>query len=157
MGTHYTDVIMSTMASQITSLTIVYSIVYSGVDQTKHQSSTGFAWGIHRWPVNSTHKRPVTQKIFPFDDVIMFYCEPVNDEHSFTECTDSRWDLFQCLIWYLTIRSWTRNFGSQDVHVILKFSNLCQTSTHWGQDKIAAISQTTFSNAFSQMKMYEFH
>ena len=28
--------------------------------------------------------------------------------------------------------------------------------TYWGQDKMAAISQTTFSNAFSWMKMYEF-
>ena len=27
--------------------------------------------GIHRWPVNSPHKEPVTRKIFPFDDVIM--------------------------------------------------------------------------------------
>ena len=27
--------------------------------------------GIHRWPVNSPHKRPVTRKMFPFDDVIM--------------------------------------------------------------------------------------
>ena len=29
--------------------------------------------GIHRWPVNSLHKRPVTRKIFPFDDVTMVY------------------------------------------------------------------------------------
>ena len=28
--------------------------------------------------------------------------------------------------------------------------------THWGRDKMAAIFQTTFSNAFSRMKMYEF-
>ena len=64
---------MSAMASQITSLTIVYSNVYSGADQRKHQSSTSlaFAWGIHRWPVNSPHKGPVTWKMFPFDDVIM--------------------------------------------------------------------------------------
>ena len=27
--------------------------------------------GIHPWPVNSPHKRPITQKMFPFDDVIM--------------------------------------------------------------------------------------
>ena len=36
---HYNDVIMGAMTSQITSLTIVYSIVYSGADQRKHQSS----------------------------------------------------------------------------------------------------------------------
>ena len=47
---HYDDVIMSMMASQITSLTIVYSTVYSGADQSKHQSSASlaFVWGIHR-------------------------------------------------------------------------------------------------------------
>ena len=45
----------------------------SGTDQRKHQSSTSlaFVWGIHRGPVNSPHKWPVTRKMFPFDDVIM--------------------------------------------------------------------------------------
>ena len=67
---HCCDVIMGTMASQITSLTIVYSIVHSGADQRKHQSSASLAFvrGIHRWPVNSPHKWPVTRKMFPFDD-----------------------------------------------------------------------------------------
>ena len=59
--------------SQITSLTIVYSTVCSGAEQSKHQSSASmaFVWGIHRWPVNSPHKWPVTRKMYPFDDVIM--------------------------------------------------------------------------------------
>ena len=70
---HYSDVIMSSMASQITSITIVYSTVYSGTDQRKYQSSASlaFVWGIHRWSVNSPHTRPVTRKMFPFDNVIM--------------------------------------------------------------------------------------
>ena len=70
---HYGDVIMGAIASQITSLTIVYSIVYSDADQRKHQSSASLAFvrGIHRGPVNSPHKWPVTRKMFPFDDVIM--------------------------------------------------------------------------------------
>ena len=70
---HYGDVIMSAMASQITSFTIVYSTVYSGTDQRKHQSSASLAFvrGIHRSPVNSPHKVLVTRKMFPFDDVIM--------------------------------------------------------------------------------------
>ena len=73
---HYDDVIMSAVASQITSLTIVYSIVYSGANQRKHQSSASlaFVWGIHRGPVNSPHKWPVTRKMSPFDDVIMSVC-----------------------------------------------------------------------------------
>ena len=59
---HYSDIIMSTITSQITSLTIVYSTVYS--DQRKHQSSASLAFvrEIHRWPVNSPHKGPVTWK-----------------------------------------------------------------------------------------------
>ena len=59
---HYNDVIMSATASKITSLTIVYSTVYSGADQRKHQSSASLAFvgGIHRPPVNPPHKRPVT-------------------------------------------------------------------------------------------------
>ena len=70
---HYNDVIMSTMTSQITSLVIVYSTVYSGADERKHQSSASLAFvrGIHQWAVNSPHKGPVTRKMLPFDDVIM--------------------------------------------------------------------------------------
>ena len=66
---------MGTIASQITSLTIVYSIVYSGADQSKHQSSASLAFvrGINWGPVNSPYKWPVTRKMFPFDDVIMMY------------------------------------------------------------------------------------
>ena len=75
MVDHYDDVIMGAIASQITSLTIVYSTVYSGADQSKHQSSASlaFVWGIHRGPVNSPHKWPVTRKVYPFDDVIMLW------------------------------------------------------------------------------------
>ena len=74
---------MGAMASQITSLTIVYSIVYSGADRRKHQSSASLAFvrGIHRSPVNSPRKCPVTRKMFPFDDVIM----------TLPESTTNRW------------------------------------------------------------------
>ena len=72
---HYSDVIMGAMASQITSRAIVYSTVYSDPDKRKYQSSASLAFvrGIHRSPVNSPHKWPVTRKMFPFDDVIMKY------------------------------------------------------------------------------------
>ena len=71
--TQYDDVIMGAIASLITSLMIVYSTVYSDADQRKYQSSASlaFVWGIHRGPVNFSHKWPVTRKIFPFDDVTM--------------------------------------------------------------------------------------
>ena len=78
---HYNDVIMSTIASEITSLTIVYSTIYSAADQRKHQSSASLAFvqGIHRGPVNSPHKWSVTWKMFPFDDVIMAGKFPCHD------------------------------------------------------------------------------
>ena len=59
---HYSDAIMGAMASQITSLTIVYS----GADQRKHQSSMSLSFerGIHRWPATSPHKWPVIWKMF---------------------------------------------------------------------------------------------
>ena len=91
---HYNNVIMSSMASQITSLTIVYSTVYSSGDQRRHQSSASldFVWGIHRWPVNSPHKGPVTRKMFPFDDVIMSW-------KAIEECNETP----PCIVYGLTI------------------------------------------------------
>ena len=52
---------------------------YSDADQRNHQSSASLAFvrGIHRGPVNSPHKGPVTRKMFPFDDVIMSYQEVI--------------------------------------------------------------------------------
>ena len=63
VGLHYNDVILNASASQITSLTIVYSTVYSGIYERTHQSSASLAFvrGIHRGP----------RKMLPFDDVIM--------------------------------------------------------------------------------------
>ena len=97
-GIHYGDIIMSAIASQITSLTIVYSTVYSDADQIKHQSSASLAFvrGIHRGPVNSPHKWPVTRKMFPFDDVIMYsrcldaraHCDIILQERA-----NQRWQL----------------------------------------------------------------
>ena len=91
---HYDDVIMSTIASQITSLTIVYSTIYSGANQSKHQSSASlaFVWGIHREPVNPPHKWPVTRKMFPFDDVIMIYWWTMDSPHK----KPVMWKTFQC-------------------------------------------------------------
>ena len=56
---HYTDVIMRTVAYQITSLTIAYSTVYSGAAKKYHQScaSLTFVRRIQLWPVSSLHKK----------------------------------------------------------------------------------------------------
>ena len=70
---HFSDVIMGATASEITGVTIVNSAVCSSADHRKHQISASLAFvrGIHRSPVNSPHKGPVTRKMFPFDDVII--------------------------------------------------------------------------------------
>ena len=62
---------MSAMASQITGVSLVCSTVCSGADERKHQSSASLALvrGIHRSPVNSPHKGPVTRKIILFASV----------------------------------------------------------------------------------------
>ena len=68
---------MSGMTSLITGVSIVYSTVYSGADQRKHESSVSLAFvrgihqWLHQWLVNSLHKVPVMHKMFPFDDVII--------------------------------------------------------------------------------------
>ena len=69
---HYTYIIMSAVASQITCVSVVGTTGCSGADQRTHQSSASLAFvrGIHGWPVNSAHKGPITRKMFPFDDVI---------------------------------------------------------------------------------------
>ena len=73
LTSNFSDVIMKAMASQITSVSMVCFTVCSGADQRNHQSSASLAFvmGMHRWPVNSPHKGPVTRKMFPLRDVIM--------------------------------------------------------------------------------------
>ena len=68
---YYNDVIMSAIASKLTGVSIVCSAVCSGVDQRKPYALLAFMRRIHQWPVDSLHKGQVTQKMFPFDDVIL--------------------------------------------------------------------------------------
>ena len=117
---------MSAMASQNNSVSTVNSTVYSGADQRKHQSSASlaFVWG-HRWPVNSPHKGPVTQKMFPFDEVITGL--GTNRGLAVTWTTD-------CLIhWHLSITSlkWVNSsrpsltYNLMNVkNVVLMYSNV---------------------------------
>ena len=101
---HYSDVIMGAIASQITSLTIVYSTVYSGTDKRKHQSSASLAFvrGIHRWPVNSPHKWPVTRKMFPFDDVIIVYIIVSDSVWQWSAYLQNTWHLQKSNLWRMT-------------------------------------------------------
>ena len=107
----YNDVIMGSMASQIASLTIIYSTVYSGADQRQHQNSASLAFvrGIHRGPVNSPRKWPVTRKMFQFDDVIMSHVAErtfFKDVCSATHMTELQrlWIIpYVCSLWNVSI------------------------------------------------------
>ena len=116
MQQHYTDVTMTMMASQITSLTVVYSTVYSDADHRKHQSSVSlaFVWGNSPGPVNSPHKGPVTRKMFPFDDVR--WCQVP---------TDVACGVFRYHQPILFRYQWTRNLKFQFIHMVLKLNEMC--------------------------------
>ena len=95
---HYSDVIMSTISSLITSVSTVCLTVCSGADQRKHQSSTSLAIvrGIPRWPLNSPHKMPVTREMFPFDDVIMLRKLATNVSIAGLQFSQCYWQFWSC-------------------------------------------------------------
>ena len=105
-----------------------------GADQRRHQSSVPLAFvrGIHRSPVNSPHKGPVTRKMFPFDDVIMFQPLCVNPPCDGT-------GIFRV--------NKVNTMSADQIMIILS-----HRLTHLPPDKMAANSQTIFSDAFSWMK-----
>ena len=142
---HYNDVIMSAMASQIIGVSIVSSTVCSGADPRKRQSSASLAFesGIHRSPVNATLKGPVTRKKFPFDDVIMV----------------GRWVKRSELRTSQQIQVKTKHIGRNKFEQATSHSLdewWPSSRMHWGRDKMAAISQTTFRDAFSSLKTVAF-
>ena len=72
--THYIDVIMRAMASQITGVTIVYvAFIHAQIKENikARRYWPLFVRWIHRWAINYSHKEPLTRKMFPFDNVIM--------------------------------------------------------------------------------------
>ena len=131
---------MGAIASQITSLTIVYSTVYSDADQWKHQSSASLAFvrGIHRGPVNSPHKWPVTRKMFPFDDVIMYKYALQTTSHYV-----NRYKLRSAR--YMTSFDHSE-FRNEEVQ------RHCWT--HQGLNKIAVTLQTAFQEHFLERDIY---
>ena len=129
---------MGMMTSQITSLSIVYSSVYSDADQRKHHNSASLAlvWEIHRWPVNSPHKRPVTRTFF------------------------STWWHHGLLplklhAFEIVLIQYAYGFAVVCFLVLIVVWGMCQTRllTYWGRNKPAAISQTPFSNVFYSIEI----
>ena len=100
---HGSDVIINTTAFQITRIPIVYSTVCPSAYQRKHPSSVSLAFvrGIHRWPVNSPHKGPVTRNMLPFGDVIMWSSPGISFTEASSSIIQTRWQIrftvFPCL------------------------------------------------------------
>ena len=64
---------------------------------------------------------------------------------------------FCCLIgWLHDHMEWILNLAISVTDKLVDLDPFHTQLTHWGRDKMAAIFQKTFSNAFSWMKMYEF-
>ena len=123
---HYSDIIMREKASQITVILIVCSNVYPGADQRKDQSSASLAFvrGIHQWLVDSVHKEPVMQKMFPFDDVIIV-------KHKQTLISHKTPIFCPCYIgtFWATVTSITLVVDVLVLHRRQAISNLCADST----------------------------
>ena len=125
-GIPFTWAVIPRTPYQITSLTVVYSTVYSDADQRKHQSSTSLAFvrGIHRGPVNSPNKWPVTRKMFPLDDVTMI--QKIHTNHWYVG--RYREDRNMLMNGYVFTEIWP-----QETHSWRWLCLLCtpQTNAHW--------------------------
>ena len=112
---------------------------------------TGLCAGNSPGPVNSPHKRPVTRKMFPFDDVIMVAVK-VSDEYLTITFTVHEPNCWSHLLFITCGRStWSVIWPALTEHL----NDKCHINALRPR-KVAVIFQTTFSNAFSSMKMYEF-
>ena len=108
-----------------------------------HQSSSSlaFMWGIHRWPMNSPHKRPVTRKILLFDDVIMAL-------NHFGDIT------IKCIWYHSSIFNLPPASDTRKCQISTVNHTSCQPAelTHLPMNKMAAISQTIVSKASNDRK-----
>ena len=113
---HYNDVIMSAMASQITSPTALYSTVYSRrrSRKTSKLRVTGLCVGKSPGPVNSPHKGPVTRKMFPFDDVIMCF-------HLMTSSLSCGWPIATEFVFGSCILNWKGHIRSSPKTIACSF------------------------------------
>ena len=140
---------MGAMASQITSLTVVYSTVYSGADQRKHQSSASLIlWGEFtgdRW----SPRTKVQWRGKCFHLMTSSWC--VKSVYPFTPQV-----ITFLVMSILSALIAVPAFSMAAVSLGLIHHPVRKPLTHWGRDKMAAISQTTLSNAFSWMKMLKF-
>ena len=120
---HYNDVIMWAMASH-------QPLLSSGADQRKHQSSAPLAcvMGIHRWPVDSLHKWPVTRKMFPFDDVIISYKQRLLH---LTYCAQRQLLAIKNIQWFKFTNTFKSFLNILIIREMMPIWNLCVHYIRW--------------------------
>ena len=156
---------MSAMSSQINGDSIVCFAVCSGADHRKHQSfaSLAFARGIHRWPVDSPHKGPVTRKCFHL--MTSSCCNLVMDDVSLPQLTFCGRPHFLSLKISLYL-SWCRYKGKADSNnvrehkvtksVLVHIPYYLPHLTYWGPEQMAPFCRRHFQILISRMKCIAF-
>ena len=132
-----------------------HSIVYPDADKRKHQSYALLAslQGIHRSPVNSPHKWPVTRKMFPFDGVIMLTVRYTGND--FSRCTVSAKHTFVDNIVQVQNLEYLNIFANINIlRAICATSLECQTHKRL----LVSIDEATIHTRillYSQVKMFD--
>ena len=153
---------MSAIASQITSLTIVYSIVYLDADQSKHQSSASlaFVWGIHRGPGTGEF---LAQMASNAENVSIWWRhhEHIPSGIYWTLCGQLQQAVEQvvemqviCDAMMLMIRRWNKMW-SNAIDIFISIDH-CDQLIKRGRDKMATFLERMFSNLFSWKKVVVF-
>ena len=110
--THYGNVIMGAIVSEITSLMIVYSTVYSDADQRKHQSSTSLAFVTGEFPTQMASN-------VENDSIWWRHHDDIPSSTAVTECeqtweikmiTDTPYPTLMGNLWHVSCKDLTENW-----------------------------------------------
>ena len=131
-----------------------------------------FIWGQFRKRYTSHHSRKISVKItylklnWNLPGANELSCHPTitdccglseiyANEISTTVRNIRQWNKYQCAVDSALWHKWPCLFRAF-IHEAARRVTDRSCSTHWGPDKMVAMFQMVFSNAFSRMKMFEF-
>ena len=119
---HYNDIIVSVMASQITSLTIVYLTVYSGTDQIKHQNSTSLAFmrGFPTQKPSNTQNISIWWSQYQKQKYLLFITITKNTYMNETYALPANWLEYMPYISVKLIKSWESILIWKHFYLVLK-------------------------------------
>ena len=133
-------------------------ILHDEVIKWKHFSRYWpFVLGIHRSSVNSPHKGQWCGAL-----LFSLICTWINSWVNNGEADDLRPHRAHHDVAVMKVSTVPADgqallpVASTSASTVMRKIRSCMHLTHWGRDKMVIICQTTFSNGFSSMKMYEF-